>query len=80
MYLLEGQICNKYYLKRINLNIKIYSKGENVLEKQSKKIENLSKSNDKYELKVGDMTVEIVYSKNNKSFNECMLNILKQKT
>ena len=39
-----------------------------------------SKSNDKYELKVGDMTVEIVYSKNNKSFNECMLNILKQKT
>lgn len=50
------------------------------MEKQSKKIENLSKSNDKYELKVGDMTVEIVYSKNNKSFNECMLNILKQKT
>ncbi|MBQ9658357.1 MAG: hypothetical protein IJV31_06290 [Clostridia bacterium] len=49
------------------------------MEKQSKTIENLSKSNDIYELKVGNMTVEIAYSKTNKSFNECMLNILKQK-
>ena len=33
----------------------------------------------KYRLKIENMCVDITYSKNNKSFNECMLNILKQK-
>lgn len=32
-----------------------------------------------YQLKSGNLTVEIIYSKNNKTFNECILNILKQK-
>ncbi len=30
-------------------------------------------------LKVGNLNVEIIYSKDGKSLNECMLNILKQK-
>lgn len=30
-------------------------------------------------LKVGDMSVEVAYSKNNKKLNECLLNILKLK-
>lgn len=32
-----------------------------------------------YILKIGDMVVEIEYSDNKKTFNECMVNILKQK-
>jgi len=31
-----------------------------------------------YKLKIGDMKVEIEYSENNKTFNECILNILKK--
>lgn len=31
-----------------------------------------------YKLKVGDMKVEIEYSEDNKTFNECILNILKK--
>ncbi|MBR1802445.1 MAG: hypothetical protein IJ777_00485 [Clostridia bacterium] len=46
---------------------------------ENKIIENLSKVNDIYVLKVGDMCVEMAYNENQKSFNECMLNILKQK-
>ena len=49
------------------------------MKKQIKKIENLSKIGDLYQLKIGNMCVEMAYSENNKSFNECMLNILKQK-
>lgn len=49
------------------------------MERQSKTIENLLKVNDIYELKVGDVCVQIVYNENQKSFNECMLNILNQK-
>lgn len=59
------------------MNIKNPSKGESALE--NKIIENLSKVNDIYVLKVGDMCVEMAYNENQKSFNECMLNILKQK-
>ena len=44
-----------------------------------KVIEYISKTENPYKLKVGEMIVEIEYSENNKSFNECMLNILKQK-
>lgn len=49
------------------------------MEKQNKEIDNLIKINNLYRLKIGDMCVDMMYSQNNKSFNECMLNILKQK-
>lgn len=49
------------------------------MKNQSKIIENLSKVNDTYELKVGDMCVEMSYNENEKRFNKCILNILKQK-
>ncbi|MBR2587676.1 MAG: hypothetical protein IKD77_00515 [Bacilli bacterium] len=54
-------------------------KGKYVLEIQSKNINALTKTEDMYQFKVGEMFVEMEYSENNKSFNECMLNILKQK-
>ena len=53
--------------------------GENELENQNKKIKNLTKSEVLYTLKVENMCVNMAYSQNNKSFSECMLNILKQK-
>lgn len=31
------------------------------------------------QIRVGEMTVEMAYSENNKSFKECILNILKQR-
>lgn len=46
---------------------------------ENKIIENLSKVNDIYQLKVGNMCVEMTYNENEKRFNECILNILKQK-
>ncbi len=46
---------------------------------KNKIIEKVSKTKDMYKLKIGDMCVEMVYSENGKSFNECMLNILNQK-
>lgn len=49
------------------------------MEIQSKNLKGLIKTEDIYQLKVGKMCVEMAYSENNKSFNECMLNILKQK-
>lgn len=49
------------------------------MKNQNRIIENLLKINDIYELKVGDMCVELSYNENKKSFNECMLNILNQK-
>lgn len=49
------------------------------MEIQSKNINALTKTEDMYQFKVGEMFVEMEYSENNKSFNECMLNILKQK-
>lgn len=61
------------------LNIKSYQEGESVLKNQNRIIENLLKINDTYELKVGDMCVELSYNENEKRFNECILNILKQK-
>ena len=61
------------------MNNKNVSKGENRLENQNKKIENLTKVEGVYRLKVGNMCVDMAYSKNNKSFNDCILNILKQK-
>ena len=49
------------------------------MENQRKSLKGLLKKEGKYQLKVGEMCVEMSYSKNNKSLNECMLNILKQK-
>ena len=49
------------------------------MEDQNKEIKILSKEEYLYKLKVGNMDVDMIYSQNNKSFNECMLNILKLK-
>ncbi len=49
------------------------------MEIKSEILENLSKKDELYQFRVGDMSVEMAYSKNQKSFNECMLAILKQK-
>lgn len=49
------------------------------MKSQNRNIENLTKVNDIYELKVEDMCVEMSYNDNKKRFNECILNILKKK-
>lgn len=41
--------------------------------------EHISNKEKVYELKIGDINVEMSYSKNQKRIDECMLNILKQK-
>ena len=46
---------------------------------QEKIIQYLKKTKNPYEIKVGNMFVNIEYTKNDKKFDECMLNILKQK-
>ena len=46
---------------------------------KDKIIEYLKKTENPYQIKVGDMIVNIQYSKDCKEFNDCMLNILKQK-
>lgn len=43
---------------------------------KSKYLDNTRKP---YQLKIENLTVEIIYSENNKTFNECILNILRQK-
>lgn len=55
------------------------SKGEWSLKNQDKIIKFLNKTENPYILKVQDMVVEIEYSDVKKTFNECMINILKQK-
>ena len=57
------------------------------MENQNKNVGNLTKAGGIYQLKaggiyqlkVGNKCVDMIYSKNNKRFDECMLNILKQK-
>ena len=44
------------------------------------KSENLIKNKDLYQLQVENITVEFKYSENDKKINECMINILKQKS
>lgn len=46
---------------------------------QKKVIKCLEKIENPYKLNVGDMSVEVIYSKNNKKLDECLLNILKGK-
>ena len=60
------------------LNMKS-SKGEWNLKKQEKIMKYINNTETPYILKIGDMVVEIEYSDNKKTFNECMVNILKQK-
>ena len=55
------------------------SKGEWTLKKQEKIMKYINNIETPYILKIGDMVVEIEYSDNKKTFNECMVNILKQK-
>lgn len=46
-----------------------------------KKIMDYQKKTDNpYQLKVGEMQVKMKYSQNNKKFNQCLLNILKLKS
>ncbi len=44
------------------------------------KFECLVNNKNLYQLQVGNMTVEFKYSENDKKINECMINILKQKS
>ena len=60
------------------LNMKS-SKGEWNLKNQEKIMNYLNNTENPYILKVGDMVVEIEYSYNKKTFNECMVNILNKK-
>ena len=49
------------------------------MNRKSKIIEHLSNKGKVYELKVGNLNVEMSYSKSDKKIDECMLNILKGK-
>ena len=49
------------------------------MNRKSKIIEHLSNKGKVYELKVGNINVEMSYSESDKKIDECMLNILKQK-
>ncbi len=49
------------------------------MNKETKLLKYLSNEGKTYQLNVGDLNVEISYSKNNKTLDECMLDILKQK-
>ena len=55
------------------------SKGEWNLKNQENIMKYINNTENPYILKIGDMVVEIEYSDNKKTFNECMVNILKQK-
>ena len=50
-----------------------------ILKEQNKIIQYLLDTENTYQIKVEDTLVEMEYSDNNKTFNECMLNILKGK-
>lgn len=49
------------------------------MKEKSKDIDYLLNTENLYTLKMDNMNIEMTYSENNKSFNECMLNILKGK-
>ena len=58
--------------------MKLFKKDLKTMEND--KIKNyLSKVKNPYQINVENITVTMEYSKNNKSFNECIVNILKQK-
>ena len=75
-------LCRYIHYRGINLffsnNIKYQKLGEMILEtKQSSKC--IINIKNPYQLQVGEILVEMRYSKSNKKIDECMLNILKQK-
>ena len=49
------------------------------MKEQNKITQYLLNTKNPYQIKVGETAVEMEYSDNNKTFNECMLNILKGK-
>ena len=49
------------------------------MENKNNELEILPNKENIHRIKIGDMCVNMAYSSNNKSFAECMLNILKQK-
>ena len=49
------------------------------MENQDKLMEYLRENDDPYSIKVENVNVQFVYSENNKRFNECMINILKER-
>ena len=49
------------------------------MKEKSKVIDYLINTKDPYAIKMDNINIKMTYSENNKSFNECMLNILKQK-
>ncbi len=59
------------------------TKGKNqkgkILEENNRIMDYLLNTKEPYILEIDNMKIEMIYSKDNKSFNECMLNILKQK-
>lgn len=58
---------------------KKHLKGKKILKEPNKMNEYLLNTKNPYKIKVGDTIVEMEYSDNNKTFKECILNILKQK-
>ena len=49
------------------------------MKEKSKVIDYLLNTKNSYTLKMDNMNIEMTYSKSNKTFGECMLNILKGK-
>lgn len=49
------------------------------MKEQNEVIKYLLNTKNPYQIKVGNTLVEMKYSDNNKTFNECMLNILRKK-
>lgn len=49
------------------------------MKEKNKLIEYLLKTKNPYILKMDNMNIEMKYSENNHTFNECILKILKQK-
>ena len=49
------------------------------MKNQNENISFYRKNKSSYEFKVDNMSVEVEYSKNNKSLEECLLNIFKTK-
>ncbi len=49
------------------------------MDRKSELMEYTSNSGKAYNFKVGNIEVEMVYSKNGRKIDECMLNVFKQK-
>lgn len=49
------------------------------MNKKNQMIKYLLKEGDEYELEVENLKIEIKYEKNNKTLEECLFNVLKEK-